>query len=92
MILGGKSGEPDIISYDLKNNNLFVFSLKNLMIDHFNYYVKKELLKQEIIYSMDKSFEFNKVFMKVVVFNNLNNHLQIFDHDFRNPKNLKVNP
>lgn len=92
VILGGESGKPDIIAFDLKNNILHVFSLKNLKIDYFNYRIKKELLKQEIIYSMEKFFEFTEVMLHVVVLNNWNNHIQHFNYDYRHPESLKVNP
>ncbi len=33
-ILGG-SGEPDIVAHDLKNNALYIYSLKNYTIKHY---------------------------------------------------------
>jgi hypothetical protein len=91
VVWGGASGESDIIAHNLDNNHLFIFSLKNYNINRKNYWIKKEDLNPEIKYARSNHFDYEKIIVKLVVFNNKSEKMIIKDIDYANPKNIKIN-
>jgi len=85
--LGG-SGEPDIVAHDLKNNVLYVFSIKNLAIKKYPYYIPNDLIKAEYKYAYDSQFSYKEVHLILVVFNNTDNSTIHLELDYNQPKDI----
>jgi len=82
----GASGEPDIVAHKLKEDALYVFSLKNLAIKKHPYYISEDLLKVEYKYAYENSFTYKEVHLILVVFNNLDNSVVELELDYSSPK------
>lgn len=81
----GASGQPDIIAHDLKNDELYVYSLKNLKIEEKPYYIPKDVLKPELKISLENHYDYTKVHLILVVFNNIDNTTEEIELDYLNP-------
>ena len=88
VIWDGASGKPDIFAF--KNNELHIFSLKNLKIDRKKYVIKKKDLEPEFKRAYNGLLESDDVFLKLVVFDNMTNKVIERDLDFRNPENVII--
>ena len=84
----GASGQPDIIAHKLKEDAIYVFSLKNLAIKKHPYYISEELLKVEYKYAYESSFTYKKVVLILVVFDNLDNSVKEVKLDYKTPKDI----
>ena len=89
VIWDGTSGQPDIFAY--KDNELHIFSLKNLKIDKTKYVIKKKNLQPEFKKAYNGLLENDNVFLKLVVFDNLTDNIIERNLDFRNPEDVIIN-
>ncbi|MBA7492079.1 hypothetical protein ES702_02628 [subsurface metagenome] len=88
IVWDGSSGKPDIIAY--KNNDLYIFSLKNLKIDRKKFVIKKQDLEPEFKRAYNGLLENDNIFLKLVVFDNLTDNVIERKLDFRNPKDVII--
>lgn len=70
IVRDGDPGKPDIYINDIRNNALYVLSLKNLEINKKSYCITKEQLKPELEFAYyNNTFEdYKKVFLYLIVF------------------------
>ena len=88
VVWDGTSGRPDILAF--KDNELHIFSLKNLQIDRKKYVIKKKDLEPEFKRAYNGLLESDDVFLKLVVFDNLTDKIIERDLDFRNPEDVII--
>ena len=87
----GSAGKPDIVVDDLKNNYLYVLSLKNHAVGEDNYtYVKIKEISPEIEYARENHWDYEKVFVKLVFFDNISRKIIIKDINYEKPKKIKI--
>ena len=87
----GSSKKPDITMEDLKNNDYYIFCLKNLKIKKYPYTIQKESAYpeyKEVWNNIPKGF--NNIFMYAIVFNNFLNELKIVKVDHSKYKNIVI--
>lgn len=79
-VLGG-IGEPDVIAY--KNNEVYVFSLKNINFKTHNNLTPDDV-KAEILYCQENESANTEMYMLVVVYDNNNNVIHQIEYDYKN--------
>ena len=89
VIWDGTSGNPDVFAY--KNNELHIFSLKNLKIDRKKFVIKKQDLEPEFKKAYNGLLENDDIFLKLVIFDNLTDNIIERKLDFRNPEDVIIN-
>lgn len=94
IIHDGSSGAKDICSFDDDNLKIFVFSLKCLDIKNKMRTINSEEFQPEINFAKKMFFEYPKyqIVMVVVILDNSNNQLHIFDnYDYKQSKPVIIN-
>lgn len=91
IVRDGNPGKPDIYITD-NNNNLYVFSLKNLEVKRKSFTIIKDKLKPELEFALIKStFEkFKNVELYLIVFDSLKEKIHIRQLDYNNPENINI--
>ncbi|MBA7492886.1 hypothetical protein ES702_03439 [subsurface metagenome] len=89
VVWDGSSGKPDIFAF--KDNEIHIFSLKNLKIDRKRFVIKKQDLEPEFKRAYNGLLENDDIFLKLVVFDNMTNKVIERDLDFRNPEDVIIN-
>lgn len=82
-------GEADVLAYTKDNQELYIYSLKNIRIDRKPYWLTKEELKPELERAVLQSLDY-KVHLILLVFGNLHNVVKQFEIDYNNPKSIDI--
>ena len=86
----GGRGQPDIFVIDSENDTLYVFTLKNLQIKKKSYHITKKKLKAEYLFAYENLFNYTKVYLFLVVFNNVNNKTTKIKLNIKNPASVNL--
>lgn len=87
----GATGEPDILAHNLDKNELYVLSLKNYEIKKKPFLMNKESLQSEYKKAFNSQFDYDKVKLFLVVFNNVNDSIIKNELDYKNPTDIYIN-
>lgn len=83
-------GEADILAYTKDDNELYIYSLKNIKINRKPYWlIIKEELRPELERAVLQSLDY-KVHLILLVFDNYNNNVKQFKIDYNNPENIDI--
>lgn len=86
--LAGK-GESDILAYTKDEKEFYIYSLKNIKINHIPFWLSKEKLRPELERALLQSLDY-KVHLILLVFDNFNNKIKQFKIDFNKPENVDI--
>ena len=82
-------GESDILAYTKNDNELYIYSLKNIKINRKPYWLEKGEIRPELENAKLCSLDYN-ISLILLVFDNHNNKVKRFQIDYNNPENIDI--
>lgn len=83
-------GESDILAYSKDDKELYIFSLKNLKIDHDPYWLTIEELRPELERAKLCELDHDNVHLILLVFDNYDNISKQIQIDYNNTQNIDI--